>query len=155
MAESNEATGTSRRDPGRALLLAWLLPGAGHWFIGLRGRAVLYGASVLGIFLVGLGMGGLATVSVYGHKWAFLLQVFGGPLAVATAVGQHLAQQAVAAPTAAAWLRNLACPSPSPLADLGMTFTLVSAAFNILVMADAFYLADRPAEEPNTEAPNA
>jgi len=153
MSEPSDVTGKGCRDPGRALLLSWALPGAGHWFIGLRGRAVLYGASVIGIFLVGLWMGGLATVSVYGHKWAFLLQAFDGPLALAAAVGHHLVGQAAAAPTAAAWLKNLASPSPSPLADLGMTFTLVSAAFNVLVMADAFYQADRPAEEPEAEAP--
>ena len=151
MGEASHVTERSSRDPGKALLLSWLLPGAGHWFIGLRGRAVLYGASVIGIFLVGLWMGGLATVSVYGHKWAFLLQAFDGPLALAAAVGQHLTQRAAAEPTAAAWLRSLASPSPSPLADLGMTFTLVSAAFNVLVMADAFYLADRPPEEPKAE----
>ncbi len=155
MSEPSDATGKVCRDPGRALLLSWLLPGAGHWFIGLRGRAVLYGTSVIGIFLIGLWMGGLATVSVYGHKWAFLLQVFDGPLALAAAVGQHLAQQAAAAPTATAWLKSIASPSPSPLADLGMTFTLVSAAFNVLVMADAFYQADRPAEEPETAKPEA
>jgi hypothetical protein len=35
-----------------------------------------------------------------------------------------------------------------------MTFTLVSAAFNVLVMADAFYQADRPAGEPKAESPD-
>ncbi len=154
MAETIGGPIAAGKDPGKALLLAWLLPGAGHWFIGLRGRAVLYGASVIGIFLVGIVMGGLATVSVAGHKWAFLLQAFDGPLALATAVAQHLAQQAVAASRAAEWLSRLASPPPSPLTDLGMTFTLVSAAFNVLVMADAFYLADRPAEEPKAEGSN-
>lgn len=146
MAEAASGARASGKDPGQALLLAWLLPGSGHWFIGLRGRAVLYGASVIGIFVAGVAMGGLATVSVYGHKWAFLLQAFEGPLALLTAVAQHGAQQAVAAGSAAAWLSRLAAPPPSPLTDLGMTFTLVSAAFNVLVMADAFYLADRPPE---------
>ena len=152
MAESSNGTAKNGKDPGRVLLLAWLLPGAGHWAVGLPGRAVLYGASVVGIFLAGLWMGGLGTVSAADHKWAFLLQVFDGPLAVAAAA----AQRAACAADAATWLRDLAATSPSPLADLGMTFTLVSAAFNVLVMADAFYLADRPAEEeePKVEAPN-
>lgn len=154
MAETTGAPSEPGKDPGQALLLAWLLPGAGHWFIGLRSRALLYGAAVVGIFLVGVAMGGLATVSVYGHKWAFLLQVFVGPLAVATAVAQHAAQQAVAASSAAEWVGRLASPPPSPLVDLGMTFTLVSAAFNVLVMADAFYLADRPAQEVGTGGPD-
>lgn len=138
------------RDPGRALLLAWLVPGAGHWFAGLRGRALLYGVSVTGLFVAGLAMGGLVTASVYGHKWAFLLQLFNGPLAVAAAVGHYAAQQALAGANAAAWLKGLVSPGPSPVADLGMTFTLVSAAFNVLVLADAYYLADRP-PEPKAE----
>jgi len=153
MAEDSVATLSEGKDPGKALLLAWLLPGAGHWFIGLRTRAVLFGAAVIGILAAGIAMGGLATVSVYGHKWAFLLQVFDGPLALAAAVGQHLAQKAVTAGTATAWLKSLASPAPSPITDLGMTFTLVSAAFNVLVMADAFYQADRPKEEPKADTP--
>ncbi len=153
MAEDDVAMLSSGKDPGKALLLAWLLPGAGHWFIGLRTRAVLFGAAVIGILAAGIAMGGLATVSVYGHKWAFLLQVFDGPLALAAAVGQHLVQKAVTAGTAAAWLKGLATPGPSPVTDLGMTFTLVSAAFNVLVMADAFYQADRPKEEPKADVP--
>src|SRR4030095_13223744 len=32
---------------------AWLLPGAGHWFLGYRVRASVLGASILGLFWVG------------------------------------------------------------------------------------------------------
>jgi hypothetical protein len=120
------------KDPGRALLLAWLLPGAGHWYIARRGRAALYGLAVIGIFAVGLALGGLATVSVAGHKWAFLLQIFDGPVTIAAAVASHVLE---------------AKPVPSQLADLGLTMTLVSAAFNVLVMADAYYAADKPQGE--------
>ena len=152
MAETNGGPSVAGKDPGQALLLAWLLPGAGHWFIGLRGRAMLYGAAVIGLFVAGLAMGGLVTASVYGHKWAFLLQVFDGPLALVSAAAYHQAQQAVAGASAAAWVKGLVSPAPSPVTDLGMTFTLVSAAFNVLVLADAFYLADRP-QEPETTTP--
>jgi len=117
------------KDPGRALLWAWLVPGAGHWYSARRCRAALYGLAVVGVFAAGLAMGGLATVSVYGHKWAFLLQVFDGPLTIAAAVASHVARSK---------------PIPSQVADLGLTLTLVSAAFNVLVMADAYYLADKP-----------
>ncbi len=120
------------RDPGRTLLLAWLLPGGGHFYAGRLGRATLYCVTVTAVFVAGLAMGGLSTVSLTGHKWAFLLQMFDGPLAIATAVASHLLRPPV---------------NPTQLADLGLTFTLVSAAFNVLVMADAFYLADKPDEE--------
>lgn len=120
------------KDPGRALLLAWVVPGAGHVYLARYGRAAVYALSVIGIFAIGLALGGLATVSVVGHKWAFLLQIFDGPLTIATAVASHVTK---------------AQPVPSQLADLGLTLTLVSAAFNVLVMADAYYLADRPEDK--------
>jgi len=136
-------------DPGKTLLLAWLVPGAGHWLLHRRGRALLYGASVIGVFIAGLLMGGLQTVSVYGHKWAFALQIFDGPMAIAAAVAHHLVAVGSQAAGVAAdsLLRRLASTEPSQLTDLGMTFTLVSAAFNVLVIADAFYLADKPEDE--------
>jgi len=135
---------TAGQDPGKAVLLAWLLPGAGHWYIGLRVRAVLYGVVVAGLFVAGIAVGGLVTASAYAHKWAFLLQVFNGPLALGAAAGHYFGQQAVAAEAASAFVRRLVSPPPSQLTDLGLTFTLVSAALNVLVLADAFYLADRP-----------
>jgi hypothetical protein len=130
------------KDPGKALLLAWLLPGAGHWYAAQRTRAVLYAVTVIGTFLVGLWMGGLAIVSATGHKWAFLLQLFDGPLAVAAAIASHGADGARQAALAAGRAASVA-PDPTRLADLGLTFTLVSAAFNVLVMADAYCLADQ------------
>ncbi|MFP4057991.1 MAG: DUF6677 family protein [Candidatus Brocadiia bacterium] len=134
-----EGRAATSKDPGRALLLAWLLPGAGHWYVARRARAAVYGFAVVGVFVAGLAMGGLATVSVAGHKWAFLLQVFDGPMVLAAAVASHLEH---------------ARPEPCRLADLGLTFTLVSAAFNVLVMTDAYYLADQPLEEElGEEAP--
>ena len=113
-------------------MLAWLVPGAGHWYAARRVRGALYGLTVAGVFAAGLVMGGLASVSVYGHKWAFLLQVFDGPITIAAAVASHVTS---------------AQPVPSQVADLGLTLTLVSAAFNVLVMADAYYLADKPEDE--------
>jgi hypothetical protein len=135
------------KDPGKALLLAWLIPGAGHWYAAQRGRAVLYAVTVIGTFLAGLWMGGLATVSVTGQKWAFLLQLFDGPLAILSGIASHAAE---AARQAALAVGHTAVPplSPTRLSDLGLTFTLVSAAFNVLVIADAYWLADRSGEEP-------
>jgi hypothetical protein len=134
MADTHPA---SLRDPGKTLLLAWLVPGAGHWYAGRPARGTLYAVTVIAVFVAGVAMGGLSTVSVYGHKWAFLLQMFDGPLTIVTAL---------------LGLRNAGAPEPSRVADLGLTFTLVSAAFNVLVMADAYYLADRPVGDASDDA---
>lgn len=45
------------RDPYLAALLAWLLPGAGHWYQRRRSKAVLYFLCILGTFGYGLWLG--------------------------------------------------------------------------------------------------
>ncbi len=53
--------GTRSLDPGRGLLaalLAWLFPGAGHFFLGARREGAVYLALVLGALGLGVGLGG-------------------------------------------------------------------------------------------------
>jgi len=45
------------RNPLRAALRAWLIPGWGHYYQGRKGKAVLYAICILGLYLVGLLMG--------------------------------------------------------------------------------------------------
>jgi hypothetical protein len=46
------------RDPILAAILAWLIPGAGHWYQGRRTKAVLFFVTILGSFCYGLWLGG-------------------------------------------------------------------------------------------------
>jgi len=46
------------RDPILAALLAWLVPGLGHWYQGRRAKAVLYFVCIMGLFTYGLYLGG-------------------------------------------------------------------------------------------------
>ncbi len=53
--------GSRPLDPARGVLagfLAWLFPGAGHFFLGARREAVVYLVLVLGSLGLGLGLGG-------------------------------------------------------------------------------------------------
>lgn len=45
------------RDPAAAAVLAWLVPGLGHWYQGRRSKAVLFFVCILGTFMYGLYMG--------------------------------------------------------------------------------------------------
>ena len=45
------------RHPYRAALLAWLLPGMGHFYQGRTGKGWLYAICILGLYFVGLAMG--------------------------------------------------------------------------------------------------
>ena len=42
------------KDPVLAGVLAWLVPGLGHWYQGRRGKALVYFFSIVGIFVYGL-----------------------------------------------------------------------------------------------------
>ena len=45
------------RNPWLAGLLAWLVPGLGHWYQGRRAKAIIYAAAIWPILLAGLWMG--------------------------------------------------------------------------------------------------
>ena len=42
------------KDPAKAALLAWLIPGLGHWYQGRRAKAVLYFLCIMGLFSYGV-----------------------------------------------------------------------------------------------------
>ncbi len=46
------------KDPVMAALLAWLVPGLGHWYQGRRAKAVLFFVCIMGLFVFGLWLGG-------------------------------------------------------------------------------------------------
>lgn len=46
------------KDPAFAALLAWLLPGLGHWYQGRKAKAVLFFVCIMGLFCYGLYLGG-------------------------------------------------------------------------------------------------
>ncbi len=42
------------KDPGMAALLAWLIPGLGHWYQGRRAKAGVFFVCIMGLFVYGL-----------------------------------------------------------------------------------------------------
>ncbi len=62
-------------------VLAFLLPGLGHAFLGEPRRAVLIGAGVLSLFLGGLLIGGVDVVDSREDRWWFIGQAPAGPIA--------------------------------------------------------------------------
>jgi hypothetical protein len=46
------------KDPAMAALLAWLVPGLGHYYQGRRAKAILYFVCIMGTFIYGLYLGG-------------------------------------------------------------------------------------------------
>lgn len=80
MATPSTSAQISQRIPGEqssrpmiALALGWLVPGAGHFFVGKPIRALLLFLSILGMVLVGLGLGG----KIYSPNTGEILDMLG------------------------------------------------------------------------------
>ena len=56
------------KDPIMAALLAWLVPGLGHWYQGRRAKAVLFFVCIMGLFAYGVYLGGGKRVDKDGQE---------------------------------------------------------------------------------------
>ena len=56
------------KDPIVAALLAWLIPGLGHWYQGRRAKAVLFFVCIMGLFAYGVYLGGGTRQDPNGQK---------------------------------------------------------------------------------------
>lgn len=125
MSESEEPR---RRSTAAAMVLAWLVPGLGHYYLGRRKTAVAFALIVAVTFLLGLSFQGrlytveegqpltiLATFAVYG---AGLLNV------VARAVSENPGGTIL-----------------SPTYEYGCAYLLTAGLMNLLLVLDAHDLA--------------
>ena len=116
----------SAKDPTVAGILAWLVPGLGHWYAGRKGKALLFAALLISTFVAGMLMGDVRNVYFsptrlpsYGQLGAGLLALV--PMALVPASS---------APTGSS--DNLV-----PTFDVGTYYTCVAALLNLLVMLNA------------------
>lgn len=111
------------KNPALTVLLAWLLPGAGHWYLGHRVRGVIFCFVLVATFTLGVLLTEGGCVNVQRHPYAIGLQVFSGAV---TGVAVVLGAGSPELPA-------------SKLNDFGMLLTLVAGALNALLIADALY----------------
>ena len=64
--------------PALALLLAWVVPGAGHLYIGRRTRGIVIFATLGIMFWAGIALGGVMTVDRAGEPWWFAADMLTG-----------------------------------------------------------------------------
>ena len=69
---------TSAPAPYVALLLAYLIPGAGHAYLGRWKRAVIIFVTISGLFWSGVAVGGVLTVDAVREKWWFVAEMLTG-----------------------------------------------------------------------------
>jgi hypothetical protein len=113
--------------PGFAAGISWLLPGAGHVLAGQRNKGLLMGASTLGMFALGLLFSlGHAVDRAIASVWWIGESLCGG--------GTLFAALVTAPPKMTSEPANL---------DLGTVLCTVAGLMNLVVMVDAFTVAER------------
>lgn len=152
--------GPDRFDPV-ALVLAYIFPGLGHWYLGEKKRAVLIASGILGLFVGGLLIGGINAVDRKEDKIWFLGQAIVGPVAFGvdyihqnhlkvTAKDPSTQQDALRSP----WPHEVRGPDGRPrtaepgqgpsssvslgrMNELGTLFSTIAGMLNLLVIIDA------------------
>ncbi len=106
-----------------AAILSWIIPGAGHWYIGERTRAVILFITVTVTFWVGIYIGGvLSTVNFATNRAWFFAHIFLGGYTLMTSVLSH---------------SSSALPSYGKTLDLAVIYTGIAGLLNLLIIIDA------------------
>jgi len=112
-----------QRSPVAALVLGWILPGAGHAYAGRWGKAALFFICITGLVVAGM---------VIADGQCLLLRLWwaaqicaGGPAAALTPVSHYLAERGPVD-----WA--------DPLHEMGTLYAAVAGFLNLLVMMDAY-----------------
>jgi hypothetical protein len=114
--------------PALALLLGWLIPGAGHMLLGKYIRGLLLFVSILGMYLIGLGLHG----KIYSPNTGDILDILG-----------FAGQLGAGALYALAHVFGWGAPSiVDALADYGTKFLTVAGLLNLIAAVDAHSLAN-------------
>ena len=108
-----------------AILLTWAAPGAGHWYLGFRKKAIFYFLIITATFLVGMAIADFRNINIHRHPYFFIAFSFYGG---ATFIAQLATQ-------------GLTLVRPLERLEIGCLYSAVAGLLNVLVMIDAFLLA--------------
>ena len=125
---------TDNKDPYLAGLLAWLIPGAGHFYVGQKGRAAVFFIALNLTFWIGMAIGGLhSTVDPQANKAWFFAQICAGLNTILSLILNKIPS---------------AMPSYGKTLDLAIIYTAVAGLLNVLVVFDAMVRANYPTAGP-------
>ena len=108
-----------------AVVLTWVVPGAGHWYLGYRRKAVFYFAVLTGLYVAGMAIADFRNISYERHPFFFLTYLWYGGATLIAEVVTH----------------GLTMVRPLERLDVGCLYSAVAGLLNILVMIDAYLLA--------------
>lgn len=127
-------------------VLAWLLPGAGHFYLGRRRRAIFFFIIVLVTLTLGLWMDGRTYAYERGHPLTYLAtfaNVGLGPLDLIGRVMTYdrLVWRLPSDRSRAELVDRLREKIRSPFNEYGTTYLMTACLMNILLILDAFDVA--------------
>jgi TM2 domain-containing membrane protein YozV len=79
--------------PYVALMLACIIPGAGHVYMGRVRRGIIIFVTITALFWTGVGVGGVLTVDCYQERWWFIAEMLTGVHGLVGWVRQHIQYQ--------------------------------------------------------------
>lgn len=135
-------------------ILAYLLPGLGHWYLGEAKRGILIAVGVFWLFFGGVLVGGIDSVDRVEDKWWFVGQAGIGPVAF----GVDLVHQSQFKLVDANGRPYSPPPGPESKAgksighanEIGSLFGAIAGMLNIMCVIDALW---RPRIDRRANAP--
>ena len=136
-----------------ALLLAWLVPGAGHMYLGRYVRGLILLLTISGLFWSGVAMGGVLTVDYEAERWWFIADMFAGVHGLVSYYRQKNVYEALrrdpevvqsAGPTEAVIdkrLNDKGLALVHPVDNIARAYAGIAGLLNLLCMFDAAVLA--------------
>lgn len=148
-----------------AAFLAWLLPGAGHYYQGRRTKAALFMITILTTYLAGFVIGGRHVVYASwvpgDRRWHFVCQLGAGVISVPALIQGNLMRKSTdergwTRPDYQPYWGGLMAPPRRPVIEetaddvaawyarmgagyeMGTWYTMIAGLLNILVIYDAF-----------------
>jgi TM2 domain-containing membrane protein YozV len=127
-------------------VLAWLLPGAGHFYLGRRLRGISFLAIVLITYVLGLSLDGRAYIADRLHPLTYLATFANiglGPLDILErrATYGELVWRLPQGPAGEVLLDRMRDRVRSGRSEYGTTFLLTAGLMNLLLILDAFDVA--------------
>ncbi|MFO0974540.1 MAG: DUF6677 family protein [Phycisphaerae bacterium] len=125
-AEQRVGVESTQRSTPVAGFLAWLLPGLGHWYLGLRSRAIVIFVTLTVTFWGGVALGGVrSTMNVRENGPWVAAQLCAGAQSIAALMWAK----------ATPGLPQYEAAYPS--ADIAVVYTGICGLLNLLVIVDA------------------
>jgi hypothetical protein len=131
-----------------AFFLGWLVPGAGHLYVGRRGKALLFFIFLMGTFLVGWALGHFRNVYFARLRFAILGQLGIGLPTILISYKSIFSSLGETFGRSASFTLGLGREEFFPLFDVGTIYTVIAGLLNFVVAINAYRLASHTQETP-------